>query len=49
VVASVNWTVPAAPRGATFARRITGMPWKARFGTTLTVVVVVVPVGALTT
>jgi hypothetical protein len=49
VAPSMNWMVPVAPRGATLARKITGMPWKAGFGNTLSVVVVALaPLRALT-
>lgn len=47
VVPSLNWTVPAAAGGATFAMRSTGMPRNAGFGVTVRVVVVALP-GALT-
>ena len=50
VVPSMNWMVPVAPRGATLARKITGKPWKAGVGNTLSVVVeAVAPLGAVTT
>src|SRR6476619_6075736 len=40
VVPSANWTVPVASKGATFARKTTGMPWNAERGNTVSVVVV---------
>jgi hypothetical protein len=48
MVPFMNWTVPVALRGATLARKITGMPWKARFGNTLSVVdVAFAPLGVI--
>ena len=41
-VPSVNWTVPAARKGATRAMRITGIREKAGLGATVRVVVVAV-------
>jgi hypothetical protein len=42
VVPSANWTLPIAPAGPTFARKITGTPWSAERGNTVSVVVVAV-------
>ena len=40
VVPSMNWIVPATPKGPTLARKITGMPSEVRLGNVFNVQVV---------